>query len=71
MAKRLLAVEGMIVSGVPKAAEKAMENFKEYVVCRAPIAYHKELVTIQDPSERNEGIRGPHQWITVFTDNRP
>ena len=39
----------MIVSGVPKAAEKAMENFKKYVVCRAPIVYHKELVTIQDP----------------------
>ena len=51
----------MIVSGVPKAAENAMENFEEYVVCRAPVAYHKELVTIQDPSERNEGIRGPCQ----------
>ena len=51
----------MIVSGVPKAAEKAMENFKEYVICRAPIAYHREFVTIQDPSERNEGIRGPRQ----------
>ena len=51
----------MIVSGVPKAAEKAMEKFKEYVVFRAPITYHKELVTIQDPLERNEGIRGPRQ----------
>ena len=51
----------MIVSGVPKAAEKAMEKFKEYVVCRAPIAYHTELVTIQDPSERNEGIRAPRR----------
>ena len=49
----------MIVSGIPKAAEKAMENFKEYVICGAPIAYHKELVAIQDPLERNDGIRGP------------
>ena len=51
----------MVVSGIPKAAEEAMENFKEYVVCRAPITYHKELVTIQNPSERNEEIRGPRQ----------
>ena len=55
-ANRLLTVERTVVSG--KAAEKAMENLKLFVVFRAPIAYHKELVTIQDPSESNEGIRG-------------
>ena len=31
-ANRLLAVERTILSGVPKAAEKAMENLKLYVV---------------------------------------
>jgi hypothetical protein len=29
-------VEGTVDSGVPKAAEKAMENLKSYVVSRAP-----------------------------------
>jgi hypothetical protein len=58
MANRLLAVERTVVSGVPKAAEEAMENLKKYVVFRAPIGYHKEHVTIQDSWGRNEGIKG-------------
>ena len=57
-ANRLLAVERTIVSGVPKAAEKAMANLKSYVVFCAPKEYHKEYVT-QDPWKRNEGIEGP------------
>ena len=40
-ANRLLAVERTVVSGVPKAAEEAMENLKSYVAKR----YHKEHVT--------------------------
>ena len=47
------------ISGVPKAAEEAMENLKSYVVFRALKEYHKEHVTIQDPWERNEVIEGP------------
>ena len=58
-ANRLLAVERAVVSGVPKAAEEAMENLKSYVVFRAPKGYHKEHITIQDPWERNEGIEEP------------
>ena len=58
-ANRLLAVERTVVSGVPKAAEEAMENLKSYVVFLAPNGYHKLHVTIQDPWERNEGIKGP------------
>ena len=45
-ANRLLAVERTIVSGVPKAAEEAMEKLKSYVVFRASIGYHLEHVTI-------------------------
>ena len=58
-ANRLLAVERTVVSGVPKAAEEAMEKLKSYVFFRAPKGYHKEHVTIQDPWERNERIKGP------------
>jgi len=58
-ASRLLTVERMVVSS--KAAEKAMENLKKYVIFRAPIGYHKEHVTIQDPWGRNEEIKGPRQ----------
>ena len=47
-------MERTVVSGIPKAAEEAMENFKLYVVFRVPKEYHKEHVTIQDPWERNE-----------------
>ena len=39
-AHRLLAVERMVVSGVPKAAKKAMENLKSYVVFRALKGYY-------------------------------
>ena len=52
-------MERTVVSGVPKAAEEAMENLKSYVVFLAPKGYHKEYVTIQDPWGRNEGINGP------------
>ena len=48
-ANRLFAVERTIVSGVPKAAEEAMENLKSYVVFRALKGYYNEHVTIQDP----------------------
>ena len=58
-ANRLLAVERTIVSGVPKAAEDAMENLKSYVVFPVPEGYHKEYITVQDPWERNEGTEGP------------
>ena len=58
-ANRLLALERTVISGVPKAAEEAMENFKSYVVFRSPEEYHKEHVIIQDPWRRNEEIEGP------------
>ena len=47
-------MERTVVSGIPKAAEEAMENLKLYIVFRVPKEYHKEHVTIQDPWERNE-----------------
>jgi hypothetical protein len=50
-------VERVVVSGVPKAAEEAMENLKKYVVFRGPLGYHEEHVTIQDPWGTNEGIK--------------
>ena len=56
-ANRFLVVERTVVSGVPKAAEEAMEKLKSYVVFRAPKGYHKEHVTIQEFWERNEGIK--------------
>ena len=58
-ANRLLTVERTVVSG--KAAEKAMENLKKYVIFRASIEYHKKHVTIQDPWGRNEEIKGPRR----------
>ena len=60
-ANRLLVLERTIVqvSGVPSAAEEAMENLKSYVFFFASKGYHKELVTIQDPWERNGGFEGP------------
>jgi hypothetical protein len=42
--RRLLAVERMVISGVLKVAEEAMEKLKLYVVFRAPKGYHKEHV---------------------------
>ena len=39
-ANRLLALERTAVSGVPKAAEEAMENLKSYVVFRSLQEYH-------------------------------
>ena len=56
---RLLGVERTVVSVVPKGAEEAMEKIKSYVIYSAPKGYHKEHVTIQDPWERNEGIKEP------------
>jgi hypothetical protein len=35
-ANRLLVVKRTIVSGVPKAAEQEMENFRQYVIFRSP-----------------------------------
>ena len=60
-ANRLLVLERTIVqvSGVPSAAEEAMENLKSYVFFCASKGYYKELVTIQDPWERNGGFEGP------------
>ena len=60
-ANRLLAVERTVVSGIPKAAEEAMENLKSYVVLHVPKGNHKENVTIQDSWERNEGVEGPRR----------
>ena len=59
----------MIVSGVPKAAEKAMEKFKEYVVCRAPIAYHKELSpsrTLRKEMKELEGLANKSQFLRIL-----
>ena len=57
-ANRLLTLERTVVSGVPKAAEEAMEKLKSYVVSRSLEGYHKEHVTIQDPWGRNERTEG-------------
>ena len=46
-ANRLLAVERTVASGVPKAAEEAMEHLKSYVVFPAPKVYRREHITIR------------------------
>ena len=64
-ANRLLAVEKAVFDliseseALGKAVEEAKENLELYVIFRAPKGYYKELVTIQDPWERNEGPEGP------------
>lgn len=58
-AKRLLALERTVVSGVLKAAEEAMKNLKSYFFI--PKGYHKEHVTIQNSWGRNEEIEKPCQ----------
>ena len=66
-ANMLLAVEKskevQVRGDVPNTAKEAMEDFKSYVVFRAPKGYNKEHVTIQDPWERNEGTAGPCRYI--------
>ena len=36
-------MESIVVGGVPKVAEKAMENLKSYVVFSAPKGYHDNM----------------------------
>ena len=52
-ANKLLALERMVINGVLKAAEEAMENLKLYVVFPTPKEYHKKCVTIQNTWGRN------------------
>ena len=37
-------MERTVVGGVPKVAEKAMENLKSYVVFSAPKGYHNNML---------------------------
>ena len=67
-ANRVLAVERTVVSGVPKAAEKAMEDLKLYVVFRAlqkaiirnmspPRILGKEMKELQDLANKSLATR--------------
>jgi hypothetical protein len=49
-AKNFLALEKMLNSNVPKAAEQAFKEFAQYVILRAPMGvHHNVLIAIHDP----------------------